>query len=96
MKILIEIFNLWYIHPIVKKILIYLISNIIAIFLIVTNAYAYLDPGTGSFILQAIIGFLAALSAGFLYYWTKVKNFFLKLFKKNNNDEKTDNRWWII
>ncbi len=75
-----------------KKILIYLISNIIAIFLIVTNAYAYLDPGTGSFILQAIIGFLAALSAGFLYYWTKVKNFFLKLFKKNNNDEKTDNR----
>ena len=75
-----------------KKILIYLISNIIAIFLIVTNAYAYLDPGTGSFILQAIIGFLAALSAGFLYYWTKVKNFFLKLFNKNNNDEKTDNR----
>jgi O-antigen/teichoic acid export membrane protein len=75
-----------------KKILIYLTSNIIAIFLIVTNAYAYLDPGTGSFILQAIIGFLAALSAGFLYYWTKVKNFFLKFFKKNNNDEKTDNR----
>ena len=69
-----------------------LILNIIAIFLVVTNAYAYLDPGTGSFILQAIIGFLAALSAGFLYYWTKVKNFFLRLFKKNNNDEKTDNR----
>lgn len=75
-----------------KKFLICLTSNIIAIFLIVTNAYAYLDPGTGSFILQAIIGFLAALSAGFLYYWTKVKNFFLKFFKKNNNDEKTDNR----
>ena len=69
-----------------------LILNIIAIFLVVTNAYAYLDPGTGSFILQAIIGFLAALSAGFLYYWTKVKNFFLKIFKKNKNDEKTDNR----
>ena len=75
-----------------KKFSIFLISNIIAIFLIVTNAYAYLDPGTGSFILQAIIGFLAALSAGFLYYWTKVKNFFLKFFKKNNDDEKTDNR----
>ena len=74
-----------------KKFLICLISNIIAIFLIVTNAYAYLDPGTGSLILQAIIGFLAALSAGFLYYWTKVKNIFLKFFKKNNN-EKTDNR----
>ena len=75
-----------------KKILTFLIYNTIAIFLIVTNAYAYLDPGTGSFILQAIIGFLAAISAGFLYYWTKVKNFFIKLFKKNNNDEKTDSR----
>ena len=75
-----------------KKILNYLILNTIAIFLIVTNAYAYLDPGSGRFILQAIIGFLAALSASFLYYWTKVKNFFLKFFKKNNNDEKTDNR----
>ena len=64
-----------------KKILIYLIFNTITIFLVVTNAYAYLDPGSGSFILQAIIGFLAALSASFLYYWTKVKNFFLKLFK---------------
>ena len=75
-----------------KNFFIYLSCNIIAIFLIVTNAYAYLDPGTGSFILQAIIGFLAALSASFLYYWAKVKNFFLKLFKKNNNDEKSENR----
>ena len=74
-----------------KIFFIYLFCNIIAIFFIVTNAYAYLDPGTGSFILQAIIGFLAALSAGFLYYWTKVKNFFSKLFKKNNNNEKIDN-----
>ncbi len=75
-----------------KKILNYLFLNIIAILLVVTNAYAYLDPGTGSFILQAIIGFLAALSAGFLYYWTKIKNFFLNVFKKKNNDEKTDTR----
>jgi len=74
-----------------KNIFLYLFYNIIAIFLIITNAYAYLDPGTGSFILQAIIGFLAALSAGFLYYWTKVKNFFLRLFKKNKKDEKTYN-----
>ena len=65
---------------------------ILYIILLPSNAYAYLDPGSGSFILQAIIGFLAALSASFIYYWTKVKNFFLKLFKKNNNDEKSENR----
>ena len=75
-----------------KRFYVYLTTNIIAIFLIVTNAYAYLDPGTGSFILQAIIGFLAAVSAGITYYWSRVKNFFLKIFKKNKNDEKTDNR----
>ena len=68
-----------------------LILLFIYFFFINTNAYAYLDPGTGSFILQAIIGFLAAISAGFLYYWTKVKNFFIKIFKKNNIDEKIDN-----
>ena len=74
-----------------KKFYIYLYCNSIAIFLIVTNAYAYLDPGTGSFILQAILGFLAAASAGFIYYWTKVKNFFLNFFKKKTGDEKSNN-----
>ena len=67
-----------------------LIINIITIFLIITNAYAYLDPGTGSFILQAVLGFLAAISAGFFYYWTKVKNFFLKFFRKKNDDKETN------
>ena len=55
------------------------------------NAYAYLDPGTGSIILQAILGVLAAMSAGFLYYWTKVKKFFLNLFTKKPDDKKSDN-----
>ena len=67
-----------------------LIINIISIFLIITNAYAYLDPGTGSFILQAVLGFLAAISAVFFYYLSKVKNFFLKFFIKKNDDKETN------
>jgi len=59
-------------------------------FFLNTNAYAYLDPGTGSIILQAILAFLALISAGSIYYWNKLKNFFFKIFKKNNGDEKTD------
>ena len=54
--------------------------------LIFNNAYAYLDPGTGSIILQAILG---AIAAGFSYcafYWNKVKNFFKKLFKKKEKN----------
>ncbi len=39
-------------------------------------AYAYLDPGTGSIILQALLGGAAgALIAGRLY-WSKIKSFF--------------------
>ena len=53
----------------------------------VNSAYAYIDPGTGSVILQAILG---AIAAGFSYcafYWKKVKNFFRKLFgKKEKNN----------
>ena len=40
------------------------------------TAHAYLDPGTGSIILQAILGGAAgAMIAGKLY-WSKIKSFF--------------------
>ena len=52
-------------------------------FLINTNAYAYLDPGTGSIILQAIIGAFAAFFTSIYLFWAKVKNFFKKIFYKN-------------
>jgi hypothetical protein len=66
-----------------KKIILFLlIYNSV----LINNAYAYLDPGTGSIILQAILG---AIAAGFSYcafYWNKVKNFFKKLFKKKEKN----------
>jgi uncharacterized membrane protein len=40
------------------------------------NAYAYLDPGTGSIILQGIIGAVAAGSAAVGLYWNQVKLYF--------------------
>ena len=67
------------------------IGQIILIsFLICTNAFAYLDPGTGSIIIQAIVAFLA-FALGFLsYWWKKVKEttrkillFFKKKIKNN-------------
>ncbi len=52
----------------------------------INNSYAYLDPGTGSFILQAIIGFIAAGLATVTLYWNKFKNFITKFFKKKNKE----------
>ena len=41
-------------------------------------AYAYLDPGTGSVLLQGLIGGIAAVMAFLSIYWQKVKAFFSK------------------
>ena len=42
------------------------------------SAHAYLDPGTGSLIAQALIG---AIAGSFMFcklYWSKIKTFFSK------------------
>ena len=56
-------------------------------FLLTSPVYAYLDPGTGTIILQAILAFIATTITTLSFYWTKVKLFILKLFKKNKNDK---------
>ena len=41
------------------------------------KAHAYIDPGTGSMMLQALIGGIAAGLVIIRLYWTKLKEFFL-------------------
>ena len=48
----------------------------ISFIIISNNAYAYLDPGTGSIILQTLAFLLAAGLAFFSNLWTKIKIFF--------------------
>ena len=48
-------------------------------------AYSYVDPGSGSVIVTAILGFLAAIGYTFRKYYYKIKNLFSK---KNNVGEK--------
>jgi hypothetical protein len=45
------------------------------------NCYAYLDPGSGSYIIQMIIA--AALGGAYTIkmYWYKIKSFFVKTEK---------------
>ena len=61
-----------------------ILTTLIIFFIITDVSYAYLDPGTGSIILQAIIGFIAAALATVSIYWNKLKLFLNKLFKKKN------------
>lgn len=41
-------------------------------------AFAYLDPGSGSAIVSAIIGFFVAAGMVVKTYWYKIKSFFVK------------------
>jgi len=63
----------------------------IVYFLSLSYALAYLDPGTGSVILQAILASIAAASATITFYWKKIKikikSFFTKKNKTNNSEK---------
>jgi hypothetical protein len=55
-----------------------------------SNAFAYIDPGAGSIIIQAILGFLAAIFAYVTFFWNKIKSIFNRIFK--NNDKKSKDK----
>ena len=67
-----------------KKIVLFLFFVIY----IPSNAYAYIDPGTGSMLLTALVGALAATGTAISVYWSKVKSFFSK---KKKNDKPPNN-----
>jgi len=46
------------------------------------KAYAYLDPGTGSIILQALAASLVAISVFWNQFKKAVSSFFAKIFAK--------------
>jgi hypothetical protein len=51
-----------------------------------TGSYAYIDPGTGSIILQAILAFIASVFAVASFYWNKIKLFIKSKLKKKSED----------
>jgi hypothetical protein len=51
------------------------------------TAHAYLDPGTGTFVLQMIVAFFVGASVLIRIYWKKLKSFFSKLFSAKSKDD---------
>ena len=49
---------------------------VLAALLAARPAEAYLDPGTGSILLQSIVAAIAALAVGIRLYWTKLRSLF--------------------
>jgi hypothetical protein len=59
-----------------------LIYILILFILFPSKSFAYLDPGTGSMLLQALIGVIASLFTTFYLFWNKIKLIFKKLYFK--------------
>ena len=59
---------------------------IIYFVLVNNNAYAYIDPGTGGILLQALLGIVAAIGAYITLFWRKFKNFVNRIFKIKKKD----------
>lgn len=70
----------------------FIMKHLIFIFilLIVTPnvAFAYIDPGSGSAIMSAIIGFFVAIGLVIKTFWYKIKAFFTG--NKSTEDQDTD------
>ena len=54
------------------------------------RAHAYLDPGTGSMLLQGLIGGVAAAMGVAGLYWSKIKAFFSKDSVNKTESDKED------
>ena len=46
------------------------------------DTYAYLDPGTGSMILQVVVGTIVGAFMAIKLYWSRLREFFRKMIKK--------------
>lgn len=65
-----------------------LIINVILLLWSIQDAYAYIDPGTGSYIIQMMIGGLLGAAFALKIYWKKVKAYFSNLISKQAKNDK--------
>ena len=64
----------------------FILIFISAIFFLPEYIFPYLDPGTGSYIIQVILAGVLGIGVGIKLFWGKIK----LLFVKNKNEEKAD------
>ena len=59
----------------IRVISLILIVSIILLFsgTVISDAYAYIDPGSGSIVIQALIGALVGVGITLKVYWAKIR-----------------------
>ena len=60
---------------------------------LVKQAYAYIDPGTGSMLVQALLAVVAVVSVSIGIFWQRFRSFLSRIFnRKNSNRYDADDR----
>jgi hypothetical protein len=54
-------------------------------YIFVNRAYAYIDPGAGSMIIQAVIAAIAVASVSIGMFWRRLRAFFERLFGQDSS-----------
>ena len=70
-----------------------LTSMAVILLIFVEPAYAYLDPGTGSILLQGLIAAIAGMMLTGKLYWNRIKSVFSRKTEKSERqpvEEKVD------
>jgi len=57
---------------------------LLILFVFVSNTYAYLDPGTMTYVFQALIAIVVGSMVAIRTSWTTIKSFFIKLFTRES------------
>jgi len=52
-----------------------------------TSAHAYLDPGTGSYVVQMLIAGILGAAFAVKMYWIRIKRFVVGKFSKNERND---------
>jgi len=68
-----------------KELAVILIS-IFLVLIFVNQSYAYIDPGTGSMLVQAVLAAIAAVSVSIGIFWHRIRSFLDRLFNRNRNE----------
>jgi len=72
----------------VKLWTIYFMAFLVTSLFFSPNSYAYLDPGSGSYLFQIIIAALLSVSFLLKAFWQRIKLFFSGLFSEKRKGQK--------
>ena len=64
------------------------LAAVFFLFFSTRSVQAYVDPGTGSYLLQIILASVAAALLGIKYFWDKIRSIFSRAPSEQPEDEK--------